>query len=1366
MRLVLLVFACLILGIQGGAQAQCTTGCTNTITLSSSSQTISYTFSSSNETLCIVKDGALSGSATITSGTINVSNRPNATICYGPGVIVASGVNVSNPNSQFNLNNYGTIQNSLNVNSNQFVVNNYGTISGSVSQSNGTINNMSGGTFSASSYNFNGGSFVNNSGAAFSLPVSFTIQNGASFSGAGSFSVTGNFATNNGASASIGGTASISGSVQSNAPITFSGATTIGGNLASNNGGPLTFGSSLSVGGAFQSNATVTVAGSLSVTGALSTNNGGPLTVSGATTIGGNVNTNATTTFSSSLAIGGALQINNGGPLSVTGAATITGNVQSNATTSFGSSVAIGGTLQVNNGGPITVTGAANVTGLVTINATTSIGGLATLGGGLTMNNGGNTTFSSGANITGNFTNNATATFTGNLNVSGTITNNGSGTITSSSGSCKGVCATSISNNGTISSTAGPNLAVCVSPSGSGSQSNVVVSVTPTAGPTGFSTSVSGSTVSGSFTAASPAPGGYIVLRKTSAIVAADLPVSGASYSVGSVIGGATVIATLNAATTTFSHSDGCGSFYYAVISSSSSSGGSCGSFYTTSYATSGPVSVSCAGNRYWVSSSSSNWNLTSNWSVSSGGPTGASVPTTGNLAIFDNARNGNCSVDATVDVAGIQISGYTGAISQNANPMTMRASGFSQSSGTFTGGSASFSINSAGLFSLTGGTFTSTSGNSTLSGNFSSNQTLFTHSAGTFNHNNGTWTLNPSLSGCANPLLSMNTISSTDFYNLTFNGVNGCGINANFGTATGDVVNVLNTLNHNDGVVSGSFSLKGNLTVGTGADAGYGTITVDGTGAQTYSSSTGRTCQLVVNKSAGSFTPSVATDLFVQSFTLSAGTFTAPTGTLNVGGQWGSSVTIFGHSGGTFNHNNGTVEFNPSLISCANPTLTVDVIPSTVFNNFTVNGIAGCGINATVSTASGDVVQGNGDFVHADGIIAGSFSFQGNLWIYAGADGGTGTLTANGTGAQTYYQATGSPRTCQIVVNKSAGTFTPAPGTTDLITQGFQLTAGTFTAPSGTLNVGGPWGSSVTIFGHSGGTFNHNNGTVEFNPNLISCANPTFTVDVLPATLFYNFTVNGIAGCGINATVSTASGDVIQGLNDFTHTDGIIAGSFAFQGNLIINAGADGGTGTITANGTGAQTYAQSAGSPRTCQIIVDKSAGALTPAGGTTDLITQGFQLLAGAFTAPSGTLNVGGSWGTSVTIFGHSGGTFTHNNGTVEFNPNLINCANPTFTVDVLPTTLFYNFTVNGVAGCGINATVSTASGDVVQGVNNFTHTDGIIAGSFAFQGNLIINSGADGGTGTITANGTGAQTYAQSAGTPRTCQIIVNKTSGAL
>ena len=45
----------------------------------------------------------------------------------------------------------------------------------------------------------------------------------------------------------------------------------------------------------------------------------------------------------------------------------------------------------------------------------------------------------------------------------------------------------------------------------------------------------------------------------------------------------------------------------------------------------------------------------------------------------------------------------------------------------------------------------------------------------------------------------------------------------------------------------------------------------------------------------------------------------------------------------------------------------------------------------------------------------------------------------------------------------------------------------------------------------------------------------------------------------------------------------------FTYTNNFNVGSGADGGTGTITASGTGAQTYSYTAGA-RTCIFAIDK--------------------------------------------------------------------------------------------------------------------------------------------------------------------------------
>ncbi|MBK6527037.1 MAG: hypothetical protein IPG07_16710 [Crocinitomicaceae bacterium] len=450
--------------------------------------------------------------------------------------------------------------------------------------------------------------------------------------------------------------------------------------------------------------------------------------------------------------------------------------------------------------------------------------------------------------------------------------------------------------------------------------------------------------------------------------------------------------------------------------------------------------------NYFWVAPGASNWNNSANWGTVAGGPGGAGIPGAADVANFTGSFNTSCSIDAAVNVQGILISGYSGTISQNTNPITIGAAGFTQSSGNFAGGSGNITINSTGLFSLAGGIFTATNKLLTITGSRGASQTLFTHSAGTFNHNFGSVHINPNQTGCTQRTFTFDVLPATSFFNLTLNATASCGINPILTTNGADIVNTESDLSHQDGIISGLFAVQGNLVIGSGADGALVPSQANGTGLQAFDVAAGspRTCKLVVNKSAGDFEPAFGTtDLFAQAFTLTNGTFTAPSSTLNLGGTWSIDQTLFTHSGGTFNHNSGTVVINPNQSGCTQRTFTIDVIAATVFNSFQINGTQSCGLNPIITTALADVVNCNLNFTHTDGIINGQFSLQGDLIIAGGSDGGTGTITVNGTGTETYTVSAGSPRTCKLVVNKSAGVFEPAPGTTELAVQSFSLLAG-----------------------------------------------------------------------------------------------------------------------------------------------------------------------------------------------------------------------------------------------------------------------------------------------------------------------------------
>lgn len=129
-----------------------------------------------------------------------------------------------------------------------------------------------------------------------------------------------------------------------------------------------------------------------------------------------------------------------------------------------------------------------------------------------------------------------------------------------------------------------------------------------------------------------------------------------------------------------------------------------------------------------WISASASNWNTAANWSL-------GVVPGSSSTALFSASSTANCTINAAVNVAGINMtSGYTGGtITQSSGKtITVGSSGWTQSGGIFTGDSAGDAISINGPFSLTGGTFTSTSGDLWLAASS-------TISGATFNNNSGT---------------------------------------------------------------------------------------------------------------------------------------------------------------------------------------------------------------------------------------------------------------------------------------------------------------------------------------------------------------------------------------------------------------------------------------------------------------------------------------------------------------------------------------------------------------------------------------------------------------------------------------------------
>ncbi|MCB9197410.1 MAG: T9SS type A sorting domain-containing protein [Flavobacteriales bacterium] len=461
-------------------------------------------------------------------------------------------------------------------------------------------------------------------------------------------------------------------------------------------------------------------------------------------------------------------------------------------------------------------------------------------------------------------------------------------------------------------------------------------------------------------------------------------------------------------------------------------------------------------------------------------------------------------------------------------------------------------------------------------------------------------------------------------------------------------------------------------------------------------------------------------------------------------------------------------MEFDPYRASCTQTTFTVDVLTSTQFYDVEINGSQSCGVSAVLTTAAGDTLDAAHDFIHTNGYLNGMWELKNDLYIGASSDGGLGQIIFNSTVGQQYSVNAAAPRTCTIVIDKTAGAVTPAGGTTDFSMQAFILNQGSFTAPTGTMKIGGTFSANTTLFTHTAGTFTHNNGEVEFDPYRASCTQTTFTVDVLTSTQFYDVEINGSQSCGVSAVLTTAAGDTLDAAHDFIHTNGYLNGMWELKNDLYIGASSDGGLGQIIFNSTVGQQYSVNAAAPRTCTIVIDKTAGAVTPAGGTTDFSMQAFILNQGSFTAPTGTMKIGGTFSANTTLFTHTAGTFTHNNGEVEFDPYRASCTQTTFTVDVLTSTQFYDVEINGSQSCGVSAVLTTAAGDSLHVSNLLTLTNGLFNTTYLeAYGNVTVVSTWDGGSGTLIFAGGNAQSFDLTGATTQfNGDIVIDKTSNSV
>ncbi len=164
---------------------------------------------------------------------------------------------------------------------------------------------------------------------------------------------------------------------------------------------------------------------------------------------------------------------------------------------------------------------------------------------------------------------------------------------------------------------------------------------------------------------------------------------------------------------------------------------------------------------------------------------------------------------------------------------------------------------------------------------------------------------------------------------------------------------------------------------------------------------------------------------------------------------------------------------------------------------------------------------------------------------------------------------------------NQSDGTFNGGTGDIDM-NDDFTLSGGTFTSTSGTLYVDDDW------IHNAGGTFNHNNGTVEF----VSGDDANFNVNVSETFNNVNFNKDNTDHVTIQSGTMIITG-TLNLMNGIVNN-----GTMEAQGDVNVENAFDGGSASLEFTGTSDQTFDLSGGGENNFDgnITINKTSGTVT--------------------------------------------------------------------------------------------------------------------------------------------------------------------------
>jgi hypothetical protein len=778
-------------------------------------------------------------------------------------------------------------------------------------------------------------------------------------------------------------------------------------------------------------------------------------------------------------------------------------------------------------------------------------------------------------------------------------------------------------------------------------------------------------------------------------------------------------------------------------------------------------------GQRYWIASTSSNWNNTANWSETSGGAGGASVPVAGVTAVFNSGGTGNCTLDIAPTIGTITITGYTGTINLNGNNLTISGStALTFSSGTISnsGATAAVALNTTGAATFDGCTITANISGTAGSVTFNGGSTF----GGTVNLSAPTILLNGTTS-------SKNTFNSTTTLTKTGSTTDlGTGANIfnsvttliNSGTGTFESANNYADTFNGDVTLTNTSTSRIHMADGTTGTVFNGNIIVNSTGSGTTSGvrfgfNSGTSASLAEGKTitAGTFT---AGTLYLCRFTqgTSVGT-TTQTLTLT-----GTAILNLGPSS-TFN---GNVTFKA---------------PQVYLNGCTYNGTAYVQKNG----ASNNLGDGGNVFNGITTLVNSGTGYFATAFI--SPDIFNADLTATNTGTSWVAlsdNAIGTKFNGNIIVNSTNGTANagvtfgngPSSTMTCTLATGKTITVGSTGFTAGRLRFRGFIQSGATpqtltltgtaqLFVGNRSTFN---GDVTFKaPQLyldgctyngtayLEKTGATNNLATLGSNIFNSTSTIINSGSGYlrtngnnvfnstTAITSSGSADVLLELTTASTYNGNVTftnsgssriwaaynGANAFNGNIIVNSTAGSGitfcgstgtatltnTKTITVGGLGfsigtltLQRFTQ-AGS--TSQVMSFTGSGILTIGPSST---------FNGNVTFKAPQLLLSGCTYNDTAYLEKTGGTESLGEGNNTFNnvTNIINSGSGNFRTKGSNT--FNGITTIFDSGSG-EILLELTSPSVYNGDVTFTNTGSsdirvAYSGSNAFNGNIYFNS----------------------------------------